>query len=141
MASQIDTDQIKDWRSIITLIVFVITSKFLKHIPEPHLIRVWLDVIVLFPFHIPVWIPRWLYNHFFDSLSYTRIIPPRDQSGYGKGPGANANGSRAFVKVQFPMDLVTAPLIAVLFLLAILAIGRQEVHDGTVGANSIHPVR
>lgn len=35
---------------------------------------------------------------------------------------------------------MTAPLIADLFLLAILAIGRQEVHDGTLGANHISPI-
>jgi Na+/H+ antiporter NhaD/arsenite permease-like protein len=35
---------------------------------------------------------------------------------------------------------VTAPLIADLFLLAILAIGRQEVHDGTIGADHIYPI-
>lgn len=34
----------------------------------------------------------------------------------------------------------TAPLVADLFLLAILAIGRKEVHDGTVGANHIDPI-
>lgn len=38
------------------------------------------------------------------------------------------------------MNLVTAPLIADLFLLAILAIGRQEVHDGTIGAHNISPI-
>ena len=38
------------------------------------------------------------------------------------------------------MNFVTAPLIADLFLLAILAIGRQEVHDGTVGADHISPI-
>lgn len=38
------------------------------------------------------------------------------------------------------MNLVTAPLIADLFLLAILAIGRREVHDGTVGADNISPI-
>jgi len=38
------------------------------------------------------------------------------------------------------MNFVTAPLIADLFLLAILAIGRQEVHDGTIGANNISPI-
>jgi Na+/H+ antiporter NhaD/arsenite permease-like protein len=38
------------------------------------------------------------------------------------------------------MNFVTAPLIADLFLLAILAIGRKEVHDGTLGANSISPI-
>jgi Na+/H+ antiporter NhaD/arsenite permease-like protein len=38
------------------------------------------------------------------------------------------------------LNFVTAPLIADLFLLAILAIGRKEVHDGTIGANSISPI-
>jgi Na+/H+ antiporter NhaD/arsenite permease-like protein len=38
------------------------------------------------------------------------------------------------------VNLTTGPLIAVLFLLAILAIGRQEVHDGTVGADHIYPI-
>jgi Na+/H+ antiporter NhaD/arsenite permease-like protein len=42
--------------------------------------------------------------------------------------------------LNFPVDLVTAPLIADLFLLAILAIGRKEVHDGTVGADNIFPI-
>lgn len=45
-----------------------------------------------------------------------------------------------FRKLNFPVDFVTAPLIADLFLLAILAIGRQEVHDGTVGADNIKPI-
>lgn len=38
------------------------------------------------------------------------------------------------------MNFVTAPIIADLFLLAILAIGRKEVHDGTIGANNISPI-
>lgn len=38
------------------------------------------------------------------------------------------------------MNFVTAPLIADLFLLAIVAIGRKEVHDGTIGADNISPI-
>ena len=38
------------------------------------------------------------------------------------------------------MNFITAPLIADLFLLAILAIGGKEVYDGTVGANHIYPI-
>ncbi|KAH8728428.1 hypothetical protein GQ44DRAFT_609262 [Phaeosphaeriaceae sp. PMI808] len=37
------------------------------------------------------------------------------------------------------MNFVTAPLVADLFLLAILAIGKKEVHDGTIGARGIAP--
>lgn len=35
---------------------------------------------------------------------------------------------------------MTAPLLADLFLLAISAIGRREVHDGTLGAHDIFPI-
>lgn len=45
-----------------------------------------------------------------------------------------------FKVFRFPMDFSTAPIIADLFLLAILAIGRREVHDGTVGADGISPI-
>ena len=44
------------------------------------------------------------------------------------------------MRLKFPIDFVTAPLIADLFLLAILAIGREEVHDGTIGADHIFPI-
>lgn len=47
--------------------------------------------------------------------------------------------SRAFVRYNLKLNFITAPLIADLFLLAILAIGRQEVHDGIIGANNIAP--
>lgn len=46
----------------------------------------------------------------------------------------------SWTRFNFPFNIVTAPLIADLFLLAILAIGRREVHDGTIGANNISPL-
>jgi Na+/H+ antiporter NhaD/arsenite permease-like protein len=44
------------------------------------------------------------------------------------------------VRINIPLNFVTAPLAADLFLLAILAIGRKEVHDGTLGADNISPI-
>jgi Na+/H+ antiporter NhaD/arsenite permease-like protein len=44
------------------------------------------------------------------------------------------------VRINIPLNFVTAPLAADLFLLAILAIGRKEVHDGTIGADNISPI-
>ncbi|KAG7119189.1 hypothetical protein HYQ46_010976 [Verticillium longisporum] len=44
------------------------------------------------------------------------------------------------VKVRFPMNFVTAPIMADLFLLAIGAIGGKEVRQGTLGANNISPL-
>ncbi|KAK5996791.1 hypothetical protein PT974_02134 [Cladobotryum mycophilum] len=115
------TSQIKEWRSIVTLIVFILTN-----------------INVLFPFHIPIYVPRKLSDLFLDALSAIRIIPPRRYRSLG--PGDDQNGKiKSFVRLNFPMNFVTAPLIADLFLLAILAIGRKEVHDGIIGSDNILP--
>ncbi|KAL2862806.1 putative arsenite efflux transporter ArsB-like [Aspergillus lucknowensis] len=113
MAEDLDTDRIKDWRSIITLIVFVLAN-----------------IVVLFPFHIPIYLPRAFVNAILEALTATRVIAPRQH---------HRHGGR-FVRLNFPFNFVTAPLIADLFLLAILAIGRKEVHDGTLGADNISPI-
>lgn len=69
-----------------------------------------------------------------------RIILPRENVNQHDHQDARSGKVTRFVKFDFPLNFVTAPLIADLFLLAILAIGRKEVHDGTVGANSINPI-
>lgn len=92
------------------------------------------DINVLFSFHIPLFVPRILWTGCLKTLSALRIIsPPRDdvfqrRTSYG-----------AFVRFNFPMNFVTSPLIADLFLLAITAIGKEEVKGGTIGANNIVP--
>jgi Na+/H+ antiporter NhaD/arsenite permease-like protein len=120
MELNLDTNDIKDWRSIVTLIVFVLTN-----------------IIVLFPFHVPLYIPRSWSNAFLDTLSACRIISPRHNQGTDS---SDSKPQSRFVVVQISISFSTAPLIADLFLLAILAIGRQEVYDGTVGANHINPI-
>ncbi|TFB01932.1 hypothetical protein CCMA1212_005729 [Trichoderma ghanense] len=122
----LSTSQIKDWRSIITLIVFVLTN-----------------INVLCPFHIPVFVPRKLWDLFLNTLGALRIIPKRQ---FRSPPlvhdddNDNNGKTKPWVRLNFPMNFVTAPLIADLFLLAIQAIGRQEVHDGTIGADNISPI-
>lgn len=69
-----------------------------------------------------------------DGLAAVRILPRRKTF-----PNTHEELS-LFVRLNLPLNFVTAPLIADLFLLAILAIGRQEVHDGTVGADGISPI-
>jgi Na+/H+ antiporter NhaD/arsenite permease-like protein len=120
MELNLDTNDIKDWRSIVTLIVFVLTN-----------------IIVLFPFHVPLYIPRSWSNAFLDTLSACRIISPRHDQGIDS---SDSKPQSRFMVVQISISFSTAPLIADLFLLAILAIGRQEVYDGTVGANHINPI-
>ncbi|PVH71460.1 putative arsenite efflux transporter ArsB-like protein [Cadophora sp. DSE1049] len=123
-ADDLDTGKIKDWRSIVTLIAFVLTN-----------------VITLFPFHVPVFIPRQIYNILLDGLSAIRVIPPRRKYSQDESVLDDDNGKiKPFVRFRFPLNFLTAPLIADLFLLAISAIGRREVHDGTIGANHISPL-
>ncbi|KAG5949787.1 hypothetical protein E4U53_005770 [Claviceps sorghi] len=120
----LDTDQIRSWRSIITLIVFILTN-----------------INVLFPFHIPVYVPRTWWDLFIGLLVHLRIIAPRSYTSQHDADDDFQNGKhKPWVRFNFPMNLVTAPLIADLFLLAILAIGRREVHDGTIGADHISPL-
>ncbi|KAJ4999140.1 hypothetical protein K4K48_004513 [Colletotrichum sp. SAR 10_66] len=116
----IETDQIREWRSIVTLIVFFLAN-----------------IVVLFPFHIPVYIPVRLWHAVLDSLSTLRVIPPREKDSHHD---RRDGGASQFVRKRFPMNSVTAPLIADLFLLAILAIGRDEVKAGTLGDNGIFPL-
>lgn len=124
MQDDLDTGDIRNWKSIITLIVFVITN-----------------IIVLLPFHIPIYVPRSVSNAVVDAFGALRIISQRKSRNHHEGSGGDGSGKASpFVRLRFPMNFVTAPLIADLFLLAILAIGRQEVHDGTIGANNISPI-
>ncbi|KAK8119874.1 Arsenical pump membrane protein- ArsB [Apiospora kogelbergensis] len=44
-----------------------------------------------------------------------------------------------WVKLHLSISTITAPVYACLFLLAILAIGRTEVYDGTIGSDNIEP--
>lgn len=69
-----------------------------------------------------------------NSLVRLRIIPRREPS------AQHDSRPSFFVKLNFPLNFITAPLIADLFLLAILAIGRKEVHDGTLGSDNIVPI-
>ncbi len=86
---------------------------------------------------MPLYVPRFIVNGFLDTLSIWRITSPRQRH----APGAHGEEGKpgSFAVLRFPLNFVTAPLIADLFLLAILAIGREEVHDGIVGANNIVP--
>ncbi|KXJ91903.1 hypothetical protein Micbo1qcDRAFT_161941 [Microdochium bolleyi] len=112
-----DVNSIREWRSIVTLIVFVITN-----------------IIVLAPFHIPIPVPRSFNDGLRQCFVKARIIPPRRELAT-----VEPTEKHATTTWRIPINLITAPLIADLFLLAIGAIGRQEVVEGTYGGCSIYP--
>ncbi|KAF5665581.1 arsenite efflux transporter [Fusarium heterosporum] len=120
MANAVDTSEIREWRSIVTLIVFVIAN-----------------VLVLWPFHFPIYVPKSLVSLIWRLAAKLRIIP---SSAHHAIIHENPNCSKYFVRFTFPLNFITAPLIADLFLLAISAIGREEVYAGTIGADNIHPI-
>ena len=74
----------------------------------------------MFPFSLTI--PTFIVRPIRAFLVFTRVLPkPID--------------STRVPKIAFPFNFVTAPFVSVLFLLAIEAIGRQEVQDGIIGAN------
>lgn len=140
---EISSDEIHKARSIITLIVFLLASKSMTASQRafsfsPHSINPLTDnfstthstppdAVVVFPFPIPIYIPSFLVRLIRSTLSALRILPPR--------PKSNPPEPYKAYKAKFPFNFVTAPITAVLFLLCIKAIGRQEVHDGIIGSD------
>ncbi|KAJ1333975.1 arsenical pump membrane protein [Microdochium nivale] len=112
-----DVSKIREWRSIVTLVVFIVTN-----------------VIVLAPFHIPIPIPTSLNDGLRQCFVKARLIPQRRET-----PADDTAAKPATTYWRIPINLITAPLVADLFLLAIGAIGRQEVLEGTYGGGSIYP--
>ena len=83
------------------------------------------DVPILHPFSLPIFIPRQLVKAFFHVLSVLRIVSwQRDGS---------TDGRSRFTCCTVPINYFTAPLGAVLFLLAATVIGKREIELGVIG--------
>jgi Na+/H+ antiporter NhaD/arsenite permease-like protein len=96
--------------------------------------------MVLFPFHIPIYIPRQLSDPVLNTLSTFRIISPEPCRLRIKSKNSRDSKVKAFIRLRLPVNFVTGPLLADLFLLAISAIDRQEVYYGTIGTDTLSPV-
>ncbi|KAF3807923.1 hypothetical protein GCG54_00007659 [Colletotrichum gloeosporioides] len=106
---------VTEWRSILTLVVFIISS-----------------LIVAFPFKIHLPCPSRFSNLIHDCLATARIVAAR------RSP--IRPDARPWAVIVVPLDLTTAPLLAVLLLLASTAIGKRQLLEGTIGANDISPL-
>ncbi len=102
------------------------------------------DFVVLFRFHVAINIPRRIANAVLDILARLRVVAPRQPLRHDVTEGSenccSTHGQPPFVRLGFPMNPTTGPLTGVLFLLAITAIGKKEVKEGTLGANNINPM-
>jgi len=129
MATQIGT-----WKSIITLTLFLSTSqsliptdynKFLVAYSSLALV----DLIVVFPFSIPIYVPFPILTYIRAKLVKIRILSSRFESYYDEF------GQARRPLLRLPINLVTMPLLSVLLLLCLSAIGRSDVHDGIIAAH------
>ncbi|TRX89060.1 hypothetical protein FHL15_010079 [Xylaria flabelliformis] len=112
----LDTTKITHWRSILMLVVFVIA------------------------------IPLVLYEAGIRGLVRLRVLPAEQHFGRRildpsstNQVGRDSSPLKPYVWFHFPVNFVTGPLIADLFLLAIGAIGRREVKGGIAGSDNIVP--
>lgn len=134
---------VRNFRSIITFIVFILTSTFSSTWPtvggqslsRPNLL---LDAVVVFPFSIRIPLSESLKRRLLVFLNTIRILKPRlnsQQHSIQSKVDSEFHLNAENKPLQFPVNFVTAPIIAVLFLLACDAIHRREVHDGIIGSD------
>ena len=81
-----------------------------------------------------------MYNGFWNALAALRITAPRQHQPHNGDTKDKSWSERHLIWLDFPMNFVTGPLIADLFLLAISAIHAQEVRGGTIGVDNISPI-
>lgn len=82
-----------------------------------------LDIIIMFPFRIPI--PQFLASFAYGLLVKCYIVPPSTEP-----------HRRIYIRVNF----LSAPFIAVLFLLAVQAIDGMVVKKGILGADGVQPI-
>lgn len=137
MSDEIENSEqpnIAEWRSILTLVVFIISSKYTIGIVTFCFARSEqiADIIVAFPFKLQFPCPSRLFDLFHDYLAAARVVAAR------RAPLRPSAGQWTYIIM--PLDLTTAPLLAVLLLFASTAIGKRQLVEGTIGTNDISPL-
>ncbi|KAH8922435.1 hypothetical protein BT69DRAFT_1263406 [Atractiella rhizophila] len=118
LSTRADANGVDNFDSIITLVVFLLTN-----------------ICVIFPFQLSLPLPRAVPHFLLTTGISLRLLPPSWTEKSVKEEEEERKGK----KLILPFNFITAPIIAVLFLLAVQAIGRKELHDGIIGANNIKP--
>lgn len=84
-----------------------------------------VDLPILCPFSLPIYVPHWVAEAIFYILRVLRIVSWQRDCGAAK--------RSSFTRYTVPVNYVTAPLAAVLFLVAATVIGKHELMLGTIG--------
>lgn len=124
--SLVGSDREIDARSIVTLLVFFLVS---EHCPTYLLSVAALssgtsDVLVIFPFHIPL--PSFVIRGLRTLLVSTRLRKATTED-------------KEEPPWSFPLGLETAPVIGVIVLLASTSIPGSVIRDGIVGSGGVRP--
>ncbi|KAJ8105256.1 hypothetical protein OPT61_g10291 [Boeremia exigua] len=120
MSVSLDTRAIRQWRSVSTLVAFIFAN-----------------LSVLWPFYAPIYVPRVVYNAVLKATHTLRISSSNTQPLHKDSEIKPSRLLKYFVCFHFPVNLITGPLIANVFLLTISAIGREEIRSGIVGSADI----
>lgn len=130
---------VRNFQSIATLIVFSLTSACLNSLVVRASSEWYLhvtDIVVVFPFHIPISVPSSVQHGSFSFLGAIKILkPPLRRAAVSTRLNSGFMANPKYTTVKFPINFATAPVIAVLFLLACTAIHRREVYDGIFGSD------
>lgn len=98
------------------------------------------DFPILRPFRAPIYVPRFFANTFWTCLAALRIVPTENPPSLDAKHTLRKVGI-CFVRISVPINCVTAPLMASLFLLALGAIGRDDIHAGIIGNDETASLR
>lgn len=99
-----------------------------------------MDLIVIFPFHIPLYVPYRIFHSVEGCLVYLLSLSDKNrQDPSGEGDGGESSSKR-FERISVPVSLTTAPLAAIFFLLATTAMTPEELRDGIRGSNNLVPL-
>ena len=91
-------------------------------------------------FYVPVYLPKVFSDVVFNALGTLRVMSPRKGCSRHDSSHDEDIKVKSFLRFNLPINIVTAPLIAVLFLSALSTVGQGKVHDDIPGANGFIPL-
>ncbi|KAI1764708.1 hypothetical protein GGR53DRAFT_303308 [Hypoxylon sp. FL1150] len=117
MDDGVEENQFQEWRSILTLVVFLL-----------------VNLTIIFPFHIPFYMHYNIYHTVHSFREYLLSLPGKSTRDSRKPDW------KRFIRISIPVSHTTTPLAAVFFLLATAAMTPEELRNGICGGNNLIPM-